>query len=353
MKAVIQIFVLIFTMLSCQPQEINVNVDNIEFDIPGNPGPGISFNGKYYCYFKTENDKFGSGSSHQFYVIDKKGEIEFQINVPEELQTFYYDLYIKNDTIFTTEYYDHNTFYLDLPTNTWIKTQKGIDLYYEDGNYSVYALDFGEWGGVTWFKNKQTDEQFEIGITTPIVNKFGNAYYLTTGSSIFKIEDPEKLNLSKEPYDYKKAVLEENYFRASNYSTDGAKMIFHYQDDDFFNPKFSLATSFITNNKLYHLYKDSISTKIGTLNGDDLVPVYTFNSEIYPFRWYYDTRNPIQNNKYQTIQFATENNNIYGMIEINENDFNVIYFKNNYEEPVLGEKKMKEWFEKSFDFYHR
>ena len=76
-------------------------------------------------------------------------------------------MYIKNDTIFTTEYYNHNTFYLD-KNNNWIETKKGIDLYYDDKDYSVYSLDFGEWGGVTWFKDKQTGTQFEIGATTPV-----------------------------------------------------------------------------------------------------------------------------------------------------------------------------------------
>lgn len=352
MKTAIQILILIFTTISCQSQEINVNYENIEINIPGRPGPWIKSNGKYYCYFKTDNDKFSSGSNHQFYILDKDGKINSQIDVPKKLQTFYYDLYIKNDTIFTTEYYDHNTFYLDQKSNTWIETKKGIDLYYDDMNYSVYSLDFGEWGGVTWFKNKQTNKQYEIGATTPIVNKLNETYYLTAGKSILKIDDPKKLDGSKEPYDYKKAVLDENYHREGNYSTNGAEIIYEYKNDDYFNPKFSLTTSFISNNKLYHLYKDSISTKIGEVKNHSLVPVYTFKSKIRPFHWHYDTRNPIQNNNFQTVQFNTDNDNIYGIIDINGNDFNVISFKNTYREPVFGEDKMTEWFESTFDFYY-
>src|SRR5436190_8559663 len=148
MKTVIQILILIFTTIPCQSQEIKVNYENINIYIPGRPGPWIKFNGKYYCYFVTDNDKFSSRSNNHFYILDKNGEIKSEIDVPKELQATYYDLYIKNDTIFTTEYYDHNTVYLDLPTNTWIKTKKGFDLYYDDEDYSVYSLDFGEWGGV-------------------------------------------------------------------------------------------------------------------------------------------------------------------------------------------------------------
>ena len=352
MKKTIQVLIFIFTLTSCHSQEIKVDFENIEINIPGTPGPWIKLNGEYYCYFKTDNDEFSSGSNHQFYILDINGIVNSKIDVPNELQTFYYDLYIRNDTIFTTEYYDHNTFYLDLTTKTWIRTKKGIDIYFDDKDYSVYSLDFGEWGGVTWFKNKQTDKQYEIGATTPIINKLKNEYYLTEGHSILKIAEPKKLNLSKEPYDYQKAVVDDSYHREGYDSNHGAEIMFKYINDDYFNPRFSIATSFISNNKLYHLYKDSIATKIGKIHKNELIPVYTFKTEIHPYKWHYDTRNPIQNNNFQTIQFNTDNENEYGIIEINKNDFKVTYFKNTYQEPVLGEDKMKEWLEKVFDFYY-
>lgn len=352
MKNVIHIIILIFITASCQPQELNVNIKNVEINIPGSPGPWLQYNDSFYCYFKTDNDKFSSGSNHQFYILDKDGKIKSQIDVPKKLQTFYYDLYIKNDTIFTTEYYDHNTFYLDQTNNTWIETEKGIDLYYDDKDYSVYSLDFGEWGGVTWFKDKQTEKQFEIGATTPIINKLGESYYLTAGKSVLKINNPKKLDKSEEPYVYQKAVLDERFHREGNYSTNGAETIFEYENDDYFNPTFSLATSFIANEKLYHLYKDSISTKIGTIENKKLVPFYEFKSVIRPFQWNYDTRNPIQNNNFQSVQFQTDKDSVYGIIEINKNDFKVTQFNNIYKERVFGEKKMNEWIKNIFDNYY-
>lgn len=352
MKTVIHILILTFITASCKPQELNVDYQNVEINIPGRPGPWLKYNDNFYCYFKTDNDKFSSGSNHQFYILGKDGQIKSQIDVPKKLQTFYYDLYIKNDTIFTTEYYDHDTFYLDQTKNIWIKTKKGIDLYYDDKDYSVYSLDFGEWGGVTWFKDKHTSKQFEIGATTPIVNKLNDTYYLTSGQSVLKINDPKKLDLSQEPYDYKKAVLDENYHREGNFSINGAEIIYEYKNDDYFNPKFSLATSFISNEKLYHLYKDSISTKIGEIQNNSLVPAYTFETEIRPFNWNYDTRNPIQYNSFQTVQFNTDKDNVYGIIKIYHNDVNVTYFKNLYQEPIFGENKINDWLENTFIYYY-
>ncbi len=352
MKNVIQIIILTLLTASCESQELNVTYENIEIDIPGKPGPWLKYGDDFYCYFKTDNDKFSSGSNHQFYILDKDGKIKSKIEVPKKLQTFYYDLYLKNDTIFTTEYYDHNTFYLDQKTNSWIETKKGADIYYEDEDYVVYSLDFGEWGGVTWFKNKHTKNQFEIGVTTPSVNKLNEAYYLTAGKSILKINEPAKLDESKEPYNYEKAVADDRYHREGNYSTNGAETIFEYENDDYFNPTFSLATSFISNDKLYHLYKDSISTKIGTIENKKLVPFYEFKSKIRPFQWNYDTRNPIQNNNFQSVQFRTDKDSVYGIIEINKNDFKVTYFNNIYKEPVFGEQKMNDWLKSTFENYY-
>ena len=99
MKAVARLTIMIFILLSCQSQEINLDFDTLKFNIPGEIGPGIIYKGNYYYYFKTDNDRFRSGSNHQFYIIDKYGKINSKIDVPEELQTTYYDLYLKNETI--------------------------------------------------------------------------------------------------------------------------------------------------------------------------------------------------------------------------------------------------------------
>tara|TARA_B100000949_G_scaffold235053_1_gene256263 strand:- start:1326 stop:2864 length:1539 start_codon:yes stop_codon:yes gene_type:complete len=351
MKTAIPILILSFLAISCESQELNLTYNNVEINIPGRPGPWLKYGDNFYCFFQTDNDKFSSASNHHFYILNRNGGINAKVEVPNEIQKTYYDLYVKNDTIFTTEYYDHNTFYLDRTNETWVKTEKGIDLYFEDKYYSVYSLDFGEWGGVTWFKDKQTNNQFEIGATTPIVNKLKESYYLTTGNSVLKIDNPEMLDKSNEPYDYQKAVLEERFHRNGNHSTNGAEIIFEYENNDYFNPTFSLATSFISNDKLYHLYKDSISTKIGIIENKELVPVYEFKSVIKPFHWYYDSRNPIQNNNFQSIQFRTDKDFVYGIIDIYKNDVELTYFNNTYKEPIIGEQKMNEWLDNTFDMY--
>lgn len=350
MEKILLILILFTQSCNSQKNDFNVEYENIEIDIPGKPGPWLKQNGKFYCYFLTDNDIYSSGSTHYFYILDKNGTIESKISVPDQLQTFYYDLYVKNDTIFTTEYYDQNTFFLDEKNKKWTETKKGIDLFYEDDEYEVYSLDFGEWGGVTWFKNRKTNKQYEFAASSPIINKLNKSYFITLGNQILEINNPQLLEESKEPYDYKRAVLQENYFREGSHSLKGTKTIYEYKDNEYFNPKFSFATSFISNHRLLNIYKDSISTKIGVVENGELNPIYEFKEKITPIRWNYDWRQPIQNNKSQTFQFYIDDNN-YGIVEIQDNNLTVITFKNTYKEIVLNKSEMKQWFENAFEYY--
>lgn len=354
MNIVIQLILLVLLTQSCQAQDFNVKYENIEINIQGKPGPWLKHNDKFYCYFETDNDEYSSGSTKHFYTLDKNGRTESKIIVPENLQRTYYDLYLKNDTIFTTDYNEQNTFYLD--KEKWIETKKGIDLFYEDNNYDVYSLHFGEWGSVTWFKDKKTNKQYEFTSMSPIINKLDDVYFITSSNTIQQITNPKKMKLSKEPYDYNKAVLTENYFRDGSHSKQGTEIIYQYKndddDDDNYHNDFCFATSFIKNNKLCHIYKDSISTKIGIIDNKKLTSIYDFKTDIIPLNYYYDCRYPIQKNGYQTIQFSTKKENEYGILEINENNILVTTFKNSYEEPILGTNFAKEQFEKQFQLYY-
>lgn len=351
MKKSFQLILLLLLNNSCQSQEqkLNIKYENIDINIAGTPGPWIKHNNEFYCYFMTDNDKYSSESTNHFYILDDKGYIKSKITVPEKLQTFYFDLYIKNDTIFTTDYYDQNTFYLD--KNEWRETKKAVDLFYEDENYSVYSLDFGEWGNTTWFEDKMTNKQYEFSASSPIINRLEDTYYVTLENRILKIENPKHLELSKQPYDYKKEIIKRYYTVNASTSLKGTETIYEFKTDAFFDQKFSFATSFILNKKLYHLYKDSISTKIGIVDNKRITTIYDFTEKIIPIRFHYNWRNQIQNNNYQTIQFLTKNKNEFGIIEINVNNILVSTFKNSFQEIELGEAAMKRWFEEYFDYY--
>lgn len=129
------------------------------------------------------------------------------------------------------------------------------------------------------------------------------------------------------------------------------KTIYEYKENNYFEPHFSMVTSFISNKNLYHIYKDSISTKIGKIENNNLLPIIDLKEDIIPIKKNYDWRQPIQNNESQSFQFYTKEKNKYGIVAIQNNNLVVTYFQNKYKENVLSKVEMKEWVEKNIEYY--
>lgn len=189
----------------CSGQSLSISSDTTEVEIRGNVRPWIAYKDLILAFYETNNPYSSKGELH-FYIIDSKDKTKKKIFVPEELQAFYIDLYVKNDTVYTTEYWNQKTYYFDFQSYEWVKTKKGDDLIYEDEDYYVTSLDFGEWGGSTWFIDKETKSQFEIGVTTPIINLYGGDYYVEAGRTVYRLSDPTELKASDSPYEYEKVV---------------------------------------------------------------------------------------------------------------------------------------------------
>jgi|SRR5690554_823783 len=154
------IFFAITVAISCQKkdeQEIEIVTNVIEYEIYGNPGVWLKHKDKYYCFFEVGFGNVLTRSTNHFYVLNEKGKIEYKVPVPNDLHYFYMDLFVRNDSVFAIEHMYKNTFYLDLNKNQWTETQKADDFIYEDEDFYVTALNFGEWDSTTWFREKKTN----------------------------------------------------------------------------------------------------------------------------------------------------------------------------------------------------
>ncbi len=346
------IFFAITVAISCQEkdeQEIEIRTNVIEYEIYGNPGVWLKHKDKYYCFFEVGFGNVLTRSTNHFYVLNQKGKIEHKVPVPNDLNGFYMDLFIRNDSVFVIEYMDKNTYYLDLNKNQWTETQKADDLIYEDEDFYVTALNFGEWGSTTWFKDKKTNIYYELASSTPVVNKLNGKYYLTENQSVLEVKNPRELLESKLGYNYETATTK-LHIQDGNYSLKGADFI--VQDTSFYLVSiFDIATSFVANNNLYHIYKDSIGTRIGKAINNELVSIDDRLKGIHPFRNYFNYRNRISESGYQTLQFRTEDKDVYGIIEIENNRLTINYLKNTYTTSKMkGEEDLK-WFTKTFKTY--
>lgn len=230
-------------------------LDTIYVDIKGEMTHALKYQDKFYVLFKQRVLKYGGYGKRWLYIFSN-GQLEKVIDCPQKMETIYLDFYAKNDSLILKPYMDKQSYYLDLQNYRWTEIDKTDDLIFEDEKFQVYSLDFGEWGGKTWFKEKTTGQEYVLESTTPLVNKIYSTYYLTNSFKVLKIEDPKLLNKCSDDITY------ENIESTGKcYSWYGKPIGFDivYQDTTFdyfdFNYKPHIVSSFVLNNELLHIYE--------------------------------------------------------------------------------------------------
>lgn len=361
MKYILQAFMALLLLQSCQSDELKVSFKTIEINIPGTLGPSLKYHSKYYCYFEKDNP-LGSNTIVNFYILDENGKIQAKIP-PPPINFSDYNLTVRNDTVFTTNYKSYASFYLDEKKKKWIRDLSTSDIIFKDQKYTVFNRSLDDCCSKTWFQDNATGQQYDVITENAIVNKLNNAYYLSTSNSVLKIQDPKKLRENNKP---------DTGSYANSASETGTEVLFRNAFTGMF--KTSLATSFVVKQNLYHLYSESGSTKIAVLKDNNWVNIFDIKDDIRPYQLLYEKgnyppyieykeedgsyRSPyakmnyFPGNEYQSLQFSTNDPNRSGIIEIDKNKLKIITLKNKYREPILGEPYTKSWVEKNFmDFY--
>jgi len=279
----------------------------------------IKHKDKFYCFFEDgeEDIKF-------CFVFSYGGNKLNKIEVPNHIQnTVYYDLFVNNNRIYAKTYMDSKTFIFGNKKLKWKKTKTADDLIFEDEKFCVYSLDFGEWGGKTWFKDKKTGLEYSIEQKTPLVNKIDTTYYLTSSFEVLKIENPLLLNKCKNEFNY------ENIKRKSKYKSYNGKSIGFetvYKDTisrDYFYTSYrpNIVSSFVWNNELLHIYETEAVTYIAKANNDSIKSIQKIGDNLSFYNWYYSYRNKIQMDGLQLLKFKTDDT--FGLMEIYGNDINI------------------------------
>ncbi len=234
-----------FVSCSAEKDELSFKYENFEVHLPGIPGKWLKHKDKYYCFFTRE---LAYSTVNDFYILNKKGEVEFEIPAPGELSTFHYEFYRRGDSLFVTEQLNGASFYLDESAMRWKKIGRDVDLHYEDENYRVYAQDWGEWGGITWFEDKKDAQQYELEGNWPIVHKLSGKYFITYEKELLEIKDPRALEKTKQPYTY----LSGEFSPLSSSARTGSIRRFAFPEGHSF-----FLTSFVQKNKLYSVFYEA------------------------------------------------------------------------------------------------
>jgi hypothetical protein len=353
-KYIIIIFVFSILFVSCkQNQKFDIENNTININIEGNIEQSVKFNNRYYCFFETNFKYQGLPIlAKRFYIILEDGTIEHKINIPNEINNaYYYDLHIRNDSIIVKVYMSNICYYFDTERLEWAEIYKVDDLVFEDDKFYVTYLDFGEWGNTVWFKDKTTGIEYELEATRPIINKIDNVYFITNYNKILAVKNPLDLKVC-EPNNYYKIVSDKNIY-AGNNSTDGADTIFAYNTKNETDSIFYIATSFVSENKLFHLCVDNNGTYIGVVNNEKMEIVQRFEEKIFAYNFYYSYRNKIHNTN-QLLNFYTDNDNLFGFIEITKNMVFVHYIQNEYPliPQYIGSDKADNYFYNVLDLFN-
>lgn len=306
----------------------SMHQDTIYVDVKGEMTHALKHQDKYYVLFKQRVLKYGGYGKRWLYIFSN-GQVEKIVECPKEMRTVYLDFYAKNDSLILKPYMDKQSYCLDLVSYNWIKIDKTDDLIFEDDSFQVYSLDFGEWGGKTWFKEKSTGQEYVLEATTPLVNKIDSTYYLTNSFQVLKIKNPRLLNKCSDDITYEKI---ESTGKSYSWYGEPKGFVYVYQDTtvDYFNFNFHphIVSSFVLDNNLSHIYKTDSAVYIAKHKGYKIEPIQKIGNNINFYNLYYSYRcaNLQENN--ELLKFRTEKKNVFGLLEMIENEVHVTYFMN-------------------------
>ncbi|MBP1644640.1 MAG: hypothetical protein H6Q16_215 [Bacteroidetes bacterium] len=212
MKKPILLFLLFFFAIQVFAQEhkINISIDTTYIKLKQITKPAVSislknavkFNNKYYCIINETPLTESSWNRNKLIIISDKGDSIIGVELFDHfISSSYSDLFIYKDRITIKDYYTSKTYFLDTIQYKWIETEEADDLIYEDKEFYVTYMDFGEWGSTTWFRDKKTNKEYDI-VGFPNVFRLNGDFYLIGYSGVNLLKNFEELKLSNVDYYY-------------------------------------------------------------------------------------------------------------------------------------------------------
>jgi len=333
----ITLIIMSFLFLACTNQKIknencvtydsgfSICQDTIFVDIEGEITHALKYHDKFYVLSSKSNPPLISRYPYKRWLhIFSNGKIEKTIKFPDNLASFYLDFFVQNDSIILKPDMKDDDYYLTKKLK-WKKIDKTYDFIFEDEKYYVHSLDLGEWGGKTWFEDKKTGIKCLIELTTPLINKIDTTYYLTRGCTILKIENPLKLNI----FTYENIRWREKYGEPIGFDT-----VYYDSSYDWFECSFTeknwpyFVTSFVYQNELFHIYDKNEEIFIVKIEDKNIKYIQKIgdNFNFYGSSHSYRCKNLNGNN--ELLKFYTDDEQLFGLMEVIDNKILIHYFKN-------------------------
>lgn len=357
MKGILALLILLLTLFACSrlPSSNVTNFesgfsliqDTISIRVNGRMTHALEYKDKYYVLFEQGEMKYGGYGKRWLYIFSNN-QLEKVIDCPEEMKTIYMDFYVQNDSIILKPYMNKQSYYLNTTNLKWNKIDKTEDLIWEDSDFCIYSLDFGEWGGKTWFKDKKTESQYVLESTTPLINKLDNSYYLTNSFQILRVNNPKELTKCDSEVTYEN--IQKNGKNYSWYSqAKGYEAIYENENIDYFDFTYhpSIVSSFVRNDELLHIYETDTATYLSRIVNNKIQAFEKILDDVEFFNWHDSYRCKNLNGSNELLKFKTSNDQVYGLAIVKGDQIYTTYLLNDFElkPKILGKERSNEIFE--------
>lgn len=317
-------------------QTIKITTDNTIISAKGSLGPAVKNKNNFY-FILGSNYRYLN--TYHFYSLSSDGKTFKEISLPDKMFNGFYDIFLRNDSVVAkSQYNGQSEFCFDSNNLKWKEIQQSDDKVYEDANFYVTFLDFGEWGGTIWFRDKKTGIEYETASSRPIINKINNCYYITTDYHVREIENPFALKRCK-PGDYYKLVKTKDLIDGFKGSDSEVGTILLYESAYTMDKKnIRISTSFVSNEQLYHICVSDQKTFLAKISEGKMKVIKVLGNDMEVYK-----DSPISGNEKQFLKFYTSNSSKFGFIEVSSKEISIHYLKNLAVDISLGSMRAEKF----------
>ena len=315
---------------SGEPIDLKTKRDTLTIQIQGDLIDAIWHDGKYYLTFE-QYLLWYHGSEKKLWIIEadprtKKYRIFTFPGFRDSGLNFFKwknEILLKNG----------KRFYRFYPNkDKWepVKFPKG--LVYEDSLYRVYSLYLGEWGGKTWFQNRQTGKEYIIDGGVWEIDPWNPGYIVSGAYKVFWIRNPEKLAVSPPEFGHDKIEHNGNYSAPLKLNNNGLTTL--YADSTCHSwgwldsSHTYIAATFIRGGKLYHVFSTDTGDYITRIRSRRMEAVKKLPSSSDGYISLSKIRNSPVPEEEDLLQFSSKTGGLNGIVRLHNDSIHVFYIKN-------------------------
>ncbi len=338
-KTSITTFIFLFFLLStssgCQNYsgesfDFTTAVDTVAIPLQGDLIGAVWHNGKYYMVFR-QYLLWYHGCKKKLWIVEadlktKKHKI-FTFPSFSGIRPKFFKW--KNEILLK----NGNHFYRFYPgKGEWETVAHPEGLVYEDSLYRVYSSDFGEWGGKTWFLNRQTGEEYLLQGGVWEIDPWNPGYIVSGAYEVFWIKNPEKLPFSPPGFGHDEIEQNGNYALPLKLNQDGSLTLYADSLDHLWDGLDSgyayIAASFIRKGKLYHVFSADTGDYITRIRSGHMETVKELPASFDGYMSLSYIRNTSEPEEENLLQFTGKAGELDGIVRLHNDSIHIVYIKN-------------------------